>query len=636
MSKKQNDMSLYLFHQGTNFESYRYMGCHVEVKSGKFHYTFRTWAPNAKTVSVVGDFCDWENGQAMQRISENGVWELQINSKDSLHGMPYKFKIFTSNHQTLLKGDPYANFSRGLADGASLIWHTAPFNWEDKNWLTFRKKSVSTSEKGHYLSTPVNIYEAHLPSFSRHDDGTYFTYTELADLLAPYLKKMGYTHIEILPITEYPYDGSWGYQVGAYFAPTSRMGTPEDFKYFVNMMHKHGIGVIMDWVPAHFPKDAWGLFEFDGAPLYEYQGKDRQESSSWGTRYFDVGREEVQSFLVSSAMYWLEEFHIDGLRVDAVASMLYLDYDRMPGEWVPNVYGDRHNLEAIAFLKKLNQAVFTRFSDVLMIAEESTDFPKITAPVSEGGLGFNLKWNMGWANDMYNYMGKDPAFRKYHHKALNFPLMYAFKENYVLPVSHDEVVHGKKSLIDKMHGSYEQKFAQMRTFLLMMMTYPGKKMLFMGTEFAQFSEWAYQKGLEWFMLDFEHHRNLRTYVASLNRFYLTNPPLWEIDFAQQGFEWIYADESDRNLLAYRRIDSHGQSLIAVVSFSGAPNFDIEIPAKEGMVYSLAFESMQGILDGQSFKVNKSANNSSFRLSLPPFSGAVFYEKSAEGTKIKLK
>lgn len=635
MAKKQNDLALYLFHQGTNYQAYRYLGCHVTVKGGRFSYTFRTWAPNAKSVFVVGDFCGWEQGIAMERISQGGVWELTYRTDTSLHGQPYKFRILTHHGAMHLKGDPYAFFSRGKDDGASLVWHTEPYPWKDERWLAFRKKTVTVAPNGYYLSTPINIYEAHLPSFSRHDDGTYYTYRELADTLAPYLKKMGYTHIEILPITEFPYDGSWGYQVGAYYAPTSRMGTPDDFRYFVDKMHCNGIGVIMDWVPAHFPKDAWGLYEFDGAPLYEYQGADRQESPSWGTRFFDVGRQEVQSFLVSNALFWLNEYHIDGLRVDAVASMLYLDYDRMPGEWFPNENGERYNLESIAFLKKLNQAVFTEQSDVLMIAEESTAFPGITHPVSEGGLGFNLKWNMGWANDIYDYISLDPAYRRYHHKALNFPMMYAYNENYVLPVSHDEVVHGKRSLIDKMHGSYGDKFAQMRSFLLMMMTYPGKKMLFMGTEFAQFSEWAYEKGLEWFMLDFEAHRNMRTYVASLNRFYLASPPLWEIDFAPQGFEWIYADESDKNMIAYRRTDSTGKSLIAIVSFSGAPNADIRIPAGRGKRYSVAFESTLGMLDGQDLSVREENGWAYVSVSVPPFGSVVLSEKSTRGRKIKL-
>ncbi len=567
MAEKRTDLAKYLFHQGTNFFSHKYFGCHERpLSQGGYAYTFRVWAPKASFVFLVGDFCGWSEGIPMRRTSQEGIWETEVEHPHTLEGSPYKYRIISPTG-THLKGDPYATRSRGGADGASLILHSRTYPWEDSAWMAHRKKTVCVKD-GQYLSAPIHIYEVHLGSFMLHEDGGYYTYRELADVLLPYVKSMGYTHVELMPLAEYPYDPSWGYQVCGFFAPTNRYGAPDDLRYFVNTLHKGGVGVIMDWVPAHFPKDEWGLYEFDGYPLYEYQGKDRQESASWGTRFFDVGRPEVQSFLISCATYWIEEFHLDGLRVDAVASMLYLDYDRLPGEWIPNVHGDNRNLEAIAFFQKLNGHLFGLHPDILMIAEESTSYGQLTHPISEGGLGFNLKWNMGWANDFFDYLATDPVLRRGYHRALTFPLMYAYGENYVLPVSHDEVVYGKKSLIDKPWGDYEDKFRQYRTAVMLQATYPGKKMTFMGTEYGQFAEWDYAKGLEWFMLDYPAHRELREYVASLNRFYLESPELWKMDFDPQGFEWIYADEADRNMVAFRRRSRDGGELIVLLSFSG--------------------------------------------------------------------
>lgn len=620
--KKQDDMASYFFHQGTSDQAYHFLGCHMKKDGQDFIYTFRVWAPNVERAFVVGDFCNWDHGIEMTRITERGVYEASFRCEHSLACASYKFR-FERFGRSFLKGDPYAFFSKGGSDGASLIVDRFDYPWSDSAWLSHRKKTVKT-RKGSYLAAPINIYEVHLASFKRHDDGTYLSYRELADELSSYAKAMGYTHVELLPVTEFPFDDSWGYQVTSYFAPTSRFGNPDDFRYFVNKMHECGIGVLMDWVPAHFPKDAWGLYEFDGAPLYEYQGKDRMESRSWGTRFFDLGREEVQSFLVSSALFFLREFHIDGLRVDAVASMLYLDYDRMPGEWIPNKYGNNRNLEAIAFLQKLNRAVFAEFSDVLMIAEESTDWYGITHSTEGGGLGFNLKWNMGWANDFYRYLSKDPLFRRYHHTALNFPLMYAFKENYVLPISHDEVVHGKCSLIGKINGNYEDKFRQFRCALLLMMTYPGKKMLFMGTEYGQFSEWDHKKSLEWFMLDYPAHRALHEYVRALNHFYLSTPALYEIDFTENGFSWIYADEADRNMVAFRRHGLSGNEVIAVITFSGVDLHGIRIPVEDYAEYAIVFSSDAS--SPSSLWPKKNGEHYELELSLPRMSGFVLQKK----------
>ncbi len=565
---RSGELAPYFFCQGTNFRSYEWLGCHFEKTDDGFEYTFRVWAPKAEKVFVAGDFNSWDESLPMEKDAESGVWTATLISAKALEGNRYKYKV-VSKTRTAMKADPYATYSETLAKTASII-HTVKAKWSDSKWLSARGKAF---EGKHFYSAPMNIYEMHLGSWktrggeSNVDGEHYLNYREIADELVPYALDMGYTHIELMPITEHPFDGSWGYQVGGYYAPTSRFGTPEDFIYFVNKLHKAGIGVILDWVPAHFPKDEHGLFEFDGYPLYEYQGKDRMEHKSWGTRCFDVGRPEVQSFLISNALFWMRNYHIDGLRIDAVASMLYLDYDRAPGEWIPNADGGNHNYEAMAFFRKLNTAVFAEFPYALMIAEESTAWPMVTKPVSDGGLGFNFKWNMGWANDMFEYVGTDPFFRKYVHNKLTFPLMYAFSENYILPVSHDEVVHGKKSLLDKMFGGYDDKFACMRAFLMYMMTLPGKKLMFMGCEYAPFREWDYENQLEWFMLDYPRHSQMKDYVRSLNHFYLEHSPLWEIDDGWDGFEWIDPDRCEDNTLSYIRKSAGGEELIVLLNFA---------------------------------------------------------------------
>ena len=622
-----DDHAAYYFHQGTNFKAYEYLGCNETVSNGMYEYSFRVWAPNADSVELVSDIYGWNAPYPLSRITEKGIWECRVSSGGSLAGKAYKFRIRTDG-KYFIKADPYAKFSRGGADGASIICSSSSFDWKDGVWMSKRRSTVNPEGKP-YLSSPINIYEVHLGSFIRHDDNSYYSYREIAEVLVPYVKYMGYTHVEFLPIAEHPFDGSWGYQVCGFYAPTSRFGSPDDFRFLIDSLHRAGIGVIIDWVPAHFPKDEWGLYEFDGKPLYEYQGCDRKESRSWGTRFFDLGREEIQSFLVSNALYFLREFHVDGLRVDAVASMLYLDYDRAPGEWSPNHRGTNINLEAEAFLRKLNINVFAEFPDVLMIAEESASYRGVTHSVDTGGLGFNLKWNMGWANDFYDYVMTDPYFRRYKHKALNFPLMYMFKENYILPISHDEVVHGKLSFIDKMHGAYLDKFRQMRASLLLMMTYPGKKMLFMGTEYGQFREWDYENSLEWFMLDYPLHKSVREYTASLNRFYLEHSELWEMDHSEEGFEWILPDEAEKNLVAFKRRNLHGDELLVVISFSGA---DQSLSLTLSGDPEVLFDTDGGFCASDSIVIQKRGRERLANIKIPAFSGIILRVKKRRNKK----
>ena len=573
-------LPVYLFHQGTNFRSYELLGCHFNSATGAA--VFRTWAPGAKAVNLVGDFNDWnENACPMQRISDGGVWEAAIDGV--LPDQRYKYAIFSGRERTVLKSDPYAFYSETDSKTASIVYDLGGFEWTDEEWQESARKNPP-------FDGPMNIYEVHLGSWMRATDGCPLSYTETAERLIPYVKEMNYTHIELLPVMEHPFSGSWGYQICGFYAPTSRYGSPHDFMKFVDMCHNAGIGVILDWVPAHFPKDEHGLIEFDGSFLYEAHGVSRIEHQEWGTRCFDYGRTEVQSFLVSNAVFWLETYHVDGLRVDAVSSMLYLDYGREHDQWTPNTHGGNENLDAIAFLKKLNTAVFELCPHALMIAEESTAWPLVSKPAYDGGLGFNFKWNMGWMNDMLEYVEVDPIFRKDIHDKVTFSFFYAFSENYILPLSHDEVVHGKKSLLNKMPGDYETKFAGLRVFLGYVMTHPGKKLTFMGAEFGQFREWDTDTGLDWLLLDYPMHSSHKRFVRDLGAFYLATPPLWEVDYSWEGFRWICDYDRDRNIISFMRTDKKGKSIVVLINFAPVTRYDYRIGVPDAGVYSEVFNS----------------------------------------------
>lgn len=622
----ENDVPLYLFHEGSNSNAYEYFGSH---RKNKNTVVFRVWAPDAKNVSVTGDFNDWsETENPMKQLKNSGgVWEAEIKNIKPYD--MYKYCITAADGKTLMKCDPYG-FHMETRPGTATKYYEIDdcYEWHDEKWVEGR------NGKNIYES-PVNIYEIHAGSWKQYDDGNFYSYRALADSLVPYVKKMGYTHIEFMPLTEYPFDGSWGYQVTGYFAATSRYGEPKDLMYLVDKCHENGIGVILDWVPAHFPKDANGLYEFDGGPLYEYSDPRKGEHYGWGTRVFDFGKNEVRSFLMSSASFWLKKYHLDGIRIDAVASMLYLDYDRKDGEWVPNKNGGNENLEAVEFLQKLNENIFRDFPYAMMIAEESTSWPMVTKPVFSGGLGFNFKWNMGWMNDILRYFSLDGFFRKYNHDCITFSMFYAFSENFVLPISHDEVVHGKKSLIDKMPGSYDEKFAGVRAFLGYMMAHPGKKLMFMGQEFGQFIEWNYEKGLDWLLLDYPKHRALQNYFKKINEFYKANPAFWQIDYSWEGFSWISSDDKDNSVIAFRRIDEKGKEIIVVCNFTNVERCDYRIGIPKKGAYKIVFNSDDVDFGGEgkgnkgklkTESINMHGFEQSISLDLPPMS-AIYIKKT---------
>ena len=618
--KEEYQLPVYLFHEGKNYEAYRFFGVH-KIKKGT--YAFRVWAPHAVGVAVAGDFNDWSETANPMTLIAPEIWEAVVDGVSKYDC--YKYAIQTADGRLLMKADPYAVHQETRPGTASKVYDLPSYKWTDSDWFA-RQKEVSVLDK------PVNIYEIHFGSWKQHEDGTFLTYREMADTLVPYVKDMGYTHIEMMPIMEYPFDGSWGYQVTGYFAPTSRYGVPEDLMYFMDTCHKAGIGVILDWVPAHFPKDAHGLYAFDGDCTYEYSDLKKGEHKEWGTRVFDYGKNEVRSFLISSAMYWADLFHFDGIRVDAVASMLYLDYGREPGEWTPNKDGGNENYEAVDFFRQLNSAVLTRHPSMMMIAEESTAWPMITMPPDVGGLGFNFKWNMGWMNDMLRYMSLDPLFRKGNHDCITFSFFYAFSENFVLPISHDEVVHGKGSLINKMPGEYEAKFANLRTFFGYMMAHPGKKLLFMGQEFGQFAEWNEAKQLDWMLLGYDKHTELKNYAKTLNAFYKDHPAFWQVDYSWEGFQWIVPDDSQQSVIAFLRKDTAGKQILVVCNFNPVLREGYTLGAPVAGTYKEVLNSDDAAFGGSGAVHNKPVRThkkpmhgfeQSITITLPPMSTLYF-------------
>ena len=629
----QNDISYpaYLFHQGTNSRAYEFLGSH---RLSSDEVVFRVWAPNAAAVSVVGDFNGWDKlANPMTRHNNGGIWECEI--RDVKVYDTYKYCIWSSDGRELMKSDPYGFHMETRPDNGTKFYELEGcHSWKDAAWMAKRAES-------NVYESPLNIYEVHAGSWRQYEDGNFLSYRDLADSLVKYVSTMGYTHIELLPVMEHPFDGSWGYQVTGYYSVTSRYGTPADFMYFVDKCHRAGIGVILDWVPAHFPKDANGLAEFDGTCCYEYKDPRKGEHKGWGTKVFDFGRNEVRSFLISNAEFWFDKYHVDGLRVDAVASMLYLDYGREQGEWIPNRNGGNENLEAVTFMQKLNEAIFRDVPGPLMIAEESTSWPMVSKPVYSGGLGYNFKWNMGWMNDILRYFSLDGWFKKFNHDLVTFSFFYAFSENFILPISHDEVVHGKCSLIEKMPGTYEEKFASVRAFLGYMYAHPGKKLLFMGQEFGQFIEWDEKKQLDWMLLDYDKHAKLQRFTKELNHFYKDNSPMWEIDYSWEGFKWIVSDDNSNSVVAFIRKNEEDDNIISISNFTNVTreNYRIGVPKAGSYRVVLNTDAVRFGGNGTSRKtVYKSEEipmhdfGNSIELTLPPL--CTIYLKAEKKEEIK--
>lgn len=624
-----SEEQIYLFHEGTNYKSYKMLGAHLVTKDRMEGVRFSVWAPNAQWVSVIGDFNEWNiQANPMTKRNSSGVWELFIPGVKE--HMMYKYAIGTFQGEVLYKYDPYAYYAELRPKTASIVYNIDNYCWGDEEWQTKRSNN-------HQKDQPMMIYEVHLGSWKQKEGKTFLTYRELAHELVDYVTEMGYTHIELLPIMEHPHDGSWGYQVLGYYAVTSRYGTPEDFMYFVDRCHQNGIGVLLDWVPGHFPKDAHGLARFDGTALYEHLDPRQGEHPQWGTLIYNYGRREVQSFLISSAVFWLENYHVDGFRVDAVTSILYLDYART--EWIPNQYGGNENLEAASFLRRLNETIDSLFPNILMIAEDSSQWPMVTGPTSSGGLGFDYKWNMGWMNDTLKYCNTDPFYRKWNHHLLTFSLTYAFSEKFILPLSHDEVVHGKASLLSKMPGEYEMQFAGLRTLFGYMMAHPGKKLVFMGAEFGQFIEWNYDAGLDWFLLDYDRHQKTKDFVKALNHFYRINPSLWEDDNDWSGFQWIIPDDSEQSVLVFlRKGYAPGDYMLVAANFTLIRRHDyrIGVPKENGFIEVFNTNEIEFGGTGSDCKkdikiemIPSHGFEQSIEMSIPPLSVIFFKPKRQE-------
>jgi 1,4-alpha-glucan branching enzyme len=621
------DYDLHLFNEGNHHTIYEKLGAHIINIKGISGTLFSVWAPCAKRVSVVGNFNHWDGRRHQMRcLGNSGVWEIFIPGIGQ--GEIYKYEIKTPQNQLYVKSDPYAFYSELCPHTASVVYNIDTYQWSDEKWLEERENS-NPFEK------PVSIYEVHLGSWARvPDEGNRcLTYRELADNLVYYVKKMGYTHIELLPVSEHPFDGSWGYQITGYYSVTSRYGKPEDFMYLIDRCHENGIGVIIDWVPAHFPKDAHGLARFDGTALYEHYNMLQGEHPDWGTHIFNYGRHEVRNFLISNAVFWFEKYHIDGLRVDAVASMLYLDYGKKEGEWVRNRWGGKENVDAIEFMRQLNSTVFKYFPGVMMIAEESTSWALVSKPPYVGGLGFSFKWNMGWMNDFIRYISMDPIYRKYHHNSLTFSIMYAFSENFILVLSHDEVVHGKCSMINKMPGDYWQKFAGLRACYGYMYGHPGKKLLFMGGEFGQFAEWDYRRSLDWHLLEYDMHKKLQKYIIDLNRLYKEEKAMYELDFSGEGFEWIDCNDADHSIVSFiRKGKDYRNMLIFVCNFTPVTHYNYRIGVPFDIYYKEVMNSDSSIYGGSNVGNYGGVNAEhyvmhnrpySIKINIPPLATVVF-------------